>query len=392
MDNGNAGNERRTRSGRKISGAGYKRAREREEDLEEEVVVKRNKMTKDKDLDPQLESLKAFFSDELEKKLKTNREEIVAVNQASLLKLTNRIDATQSDLQQHKELMQAELKKVHEALGSAKANASPGATYAEAAGCFSGQAGAAASNSHSSELLLNFCKSRRSARVAPIGGSANHEIWAGLQRFFNQMMRVPSSEMNEKDIVEARRVKVGRGKKENNEVLVRFVDVETRDRFASYAKNLGEFIQDGKPTATFRHDIPVHLTGAHRTLMQYGHFMKNKYGHEFKKNIRFDDINHSFCIDMLIPGQHKWETVSYLRALEDCKTRTMQVEQQRGSALSSQLELTSVDGPRDILRPPSAGLLASIGAGVSGVNRRTAATHDEEDPEPMQDTVWGRNK
>ena len=146
---------------------------------------------------------------------------------------------------------------------------------------------------------------------------------------------MPRSELNIKDIAEAKRVKVGRARDRRQEILVRFVDVETRDRISTYAGNLGDFIEKGKPTATFRHDIPIHLAGNHRTLMPYGHALRNRYGKELRWNVRFDDVGKQFVIDILIPGQEKWETVSYERALLDCKQQEAELEKKRGNALSS---------------------------------------------------------
>ena len=148
-------------------------------------------------------------------------------------------------------------------------------------------------------------------------------------------MRVPRSELSIKDITEAKRVKVGRARDRREEILVRFVDVETRDRIATYARNLGDYVENGKPTATFRHDIPVHLSEHHRTLMQYGHALRNRYGKELRRNVRFDDVGKKFCIDILIPGNDKWETVSYERALQDCKQQANEIERKRGDAFSS---------------------------------------------------------
>ena len=187
-------------------------------------------------------------------------------------------------------------------------------------------------------------------------------------------MRIPRSEIAISDIVEAKRVKVGRGRRGNEEVLVRFVDVETRDRIASYARNLGDYVENGRPTATFRHDIPVHLAGVHRTLMQYGFAMKMRYGTYFRKNIRFDDAARTFCIDILIPGPfQEWETVTYERALFDCKTKEKETEAQRGDAYSS----TSVDGSGDVQRLASA-----------------ACALGEKSPNatPMDVQRWGQNK
>ena len=80
-------------------------------------------------------------------------------------------------------------------------------------------------------------------------------------------------------------------------------DVETRDRLAAYARNLsGHVGLDNKPTAGVRPDVPSFLGGVHRALLQYGFDMKKKYGEGFRRNIRFEDADHSFVIDLLIPG------------------------------------------------------------------------------------------
>ena len=139
-----------------------------------------------------------------------------------------------------------------------------------------------------------------------------------MQVFFFDKMRIPRSDLSQRDICNVRRVLTARGKRSKLELLVKFVDVETRDRVSSYARNLGDYIDKGKATVTFRHDIPSHLAGVHRTLLQYGHDMGKKHGKGFKRNIRFDDTALSFCIDVCIPGNGgKWITVSYDRAY-DC--------------------------------------------------------------------------
>ena len=120
--------------------------------------------------------------------------------------------------------------------------------------------------------------------------------------------------------------------------------------------------------------------------MQYGHAMKMRYGKDFRKNIRFDDVGLTFCIDVLIPGQRAWETVTYQRALVDCRNKERKVEIQRGEALSS----TSVDGPRSILRPPTAGLMASVAAGAPSEARLSSVAPMED--EDADDGVWGSDK
>ena len=69
-------------------------------------------------------------------------------------------------------------------------------------------------------------------------------------------------------------------------------------------------------------EIPTHLSGVHKALMKYGYSMGQKYGRGFKKNVRFDDIMGSFCIDIHLPGSKPtdWITVSHGQAVEDLRS------------------------------------------------------------------------
>ena len=71
-------------------------------------------------------------------------------------------------------------------------------------------------------------------------------MWDNMQIFFFDKMRVPRSDLNQRDIANVRRVLTARGRQSRLELLVKFVDVETRDRIASYARNLGNFIDTAR--------------------------------------------------------------------------------------------------------------------------------------------------
>ena len=48
---------------------------------------------------------------------------------------------------------------------------------------------------------------------------------------------------------------------------------------------------------------------------------KYKKNPEMKRNVRFDDIDMTFCLDVKFPGRKDWVTVPYSRALKDKKDR-----------------------------------------------------------------------
>ena len=102
-----------------------------------------------------------------------------------------------------------------------------------------------------------------------IEGETEQEIWQNLQDFLRSKLRIPTTDLSESDVVSVRRVRLGRGREPRGEVIVVFVDVETRDRVCSYARNLAPYVDgNNKPTAGVRMDVPAHLGGVHKTLRQ----------------------------------------------------------------------------------------------------------------------------
>ena len=131
---------------------------------------------------------------------------------------------------------------------------------------------------------------------------------------------MPPGDVSPDDVEHVRRMRLRREKQNLGEVIVLFSSIEVRDRVSSYARNLSAFIDAaGRPTAGIRIDVPDHLLGVHRTLIQYGHAMwiKHKKDPEMKRNIRFDDVELSFCIDFRFPAHKDWISVSFQRALRD---------------------------------------------------------------------------
>ena len=161
-------------------------------------------------------------------------------------------------------------------------------------------------------------------------------------------MRIPSGEIGRNDVVNIRRMKSGRGRQPEGEVLVVFSDVDTRDRICSYARNLGQFVDSsGKPTAGVRMYVPTHLGGVHKTPLQYGHNLKQKHGQDFKRNIRFEDAELTLAIDIKLPGKSsKCVTVTYEHALADRRAVSNATVSRNLEALSSRTSVVeNVSGP-----------------------------------------------
>ena len=85
--------------------------------------------------------------------------------------------------------------------------------------------------------------------------------------------------------------------------------------------------------------VPTHLGGVYKTLLQYGHNMRQKHGTEFKRNIRFDDAELSLAIDIKLPGKDsKWVSVTYEHALADRRAWSQSVVSRNLDKLSSRPE------------------------------------------------------
>ena len=217
----------------------------------------------DKPISVQLREMKAFLG----KKIDEGHSKL----EASVSSLSGRMDRNEAEMQRQKLSTNLAIESLKAGLNDIKSRANLGAynangnaaSYAETAG----RAAVPVRCHRSDQLATQYWNSRQSARISPIDGDGEEEIWAGLQRFFFEKMRIPQTDLRQSDILNVRRVLTARGRKSRLEVCVKFLDLETKDRVGSYAKNLGEYIENGKATATFRHEIPSHLTGVHRTLL-----------------------------------------------------------------------------------------------------------------------------
>ena len=147
--------------------------------------------------------------------------------------------------------------------------------------------------------------------------------------------------------------------------------------------------------------VPTHLGGVHKTLLQFGHNMRQKHGPEFKRNIRFEDAELSLVVDIKLPGRGaKWMTISYEHALSDRRALssalvsdnidmlTSQPATQEQSTIQAKLIASRLDGlpgtgtSRSSL-PSSSSTSTSSSSGQAGLNGTE---------EPMQadnlDDVW----
>ena len=366
-----------TRSGRHFSGAGSNNnnnnnKRKRTEDDNQDPNPSRSKMSSPSKIPPNATG--SFTWDQLTTFMTTKLE----ANKKEMLDgINSKIDAQELNLEKHKKEVREELNQLRSDVAAlANDKKQPGAAANATPSPYrSALLKDGTPRSPSAHEMKQYWYARTCIRCWNIDGDNDEDRMRNLQRFFQQAMKIPSSELSGKDIISVRRVQLGRNKQPRGEVIVAFDCVETRDRVVSYARNLGSFVgPDNKPTAGIRPEVPSHLGGVHCALLQYGHDMRRRYGTSFKRNIRFDDADHTMVIDVLIPGhdnpRNEWVTVSYARAVADRRARANDLEKSRGNMLSSYQKEDGVDidlAAEDVTDKPSS-------SGQRGQAQKTKAT------------------
>ena len=144
--------------------------------------------------------------------------------------------------------------------------------------------------------------------------------------------------------------------------------------------------------------IPAHLSGVHKTLLQFGHNMRQKHGPEFKRNVRFDDTELTLCIDIKLPGSgSKWVTVSHEHALADRRALSRSIEFSiRDELTSEQKDATSSQpsSPSLSAAPASALQLLAKASLVNGNHGPlTPSTQNAScSAAPMEEGTWGAHR
>ena len=286
------------------------------------------------------------FKKHISAELRKNRKEIAADNDKTIAKIAGDLEKTKIDLGKHKKETKTEFQKIKQQLDKLSENASTEKEVGELVRKEVEKRGIevqkTTSDSTESERKA-YWWSRKCLKLWPIPGEGKEEMGKFLELFVRTKLKIPTGVLVDEDVKDIRRCRLTRGQQAKSEALVVFADVESRDLVASYARNLAPFVDaQNKPTAGLRPDVPGHLGGVHRTLVQYGYAMKKRYGPHFRRNIRFEDSDLSLVVDVCIPAGGKpgkeWTTVDYQRAKEDRKANNRVNLQEQGNKLSSRGE------------------------------------------------------
>ena len=163
-----------------------------------------------------------------------------------------------------------------------------------------------------------YWEARRKLWISPIRGP-DSDLWKNTGNFLFQKLLVRKDDVTEKSVVAVTRVPRGkRVTRIQDEVVVTFCDVQTRDMVARHATNLGRLNGTGD-LSNVRLEIPDSLTGVFRTLEQHAHEIRNEFGKGLKRRIKFDDVEQTLFMDICLPNEVEWMRVDYEFAQEETK-------------------------------------------------------------------------
>ena len=153
-------------------------------------------------------------------------------------------------------------------------------------------------------------KTHKSLRIWPIHGRSQTDIWNATEQFITKTLGV--QDISDEDILMLPRIKSARRSVASNEVLIRFREIQGRDTVYANANRLSSpFDSNKRPTAVIKIKVPDHLLWVFKLLHRHGHQLKDRYGPDFKRHVRFWDEEQSLRLEVRFPGSTKWEKIAH---------------------------------------------------------------------------------
>ena len=153
---------------------------------------------------------------------------------------------------------------------------------------------------------------RKKIRLSPVEmGNGADEATRNAYDFLENVLDMPKDEIPDGAILGVRKVPGRRKNYAQNEVIVTFDSVQTRDCVASYAPNLADWRGKNSSKAGLRLEIPDYLCGVFRVLERHAHQLKEQHQHYFKRSIKYDDVNLTLVLDYCGSKGGNWQRVTY---------------------------------------------------------------------------------
>ena len=163
---------------------------------------------------------------------------------------------------------------------------------------------------------------RKKLRCFPVKqGQTASETLANTRIFLHEVLAIPETELHEEAIHDVRRVANRKRSAAQDEVIITFDSVQTRDVVASYASNLATWRSNNRGVNTgLRLEVPDHLCGVFRVLERHAHNLKTKHSY-FRRSIKYDDVELSLVLDYCIGENGTWQRANYQEAVEQTRGR-----------------------------------------------------------------------
>ena len=202
-------------------------------------------------------------------------------------------------------------------------------------------------------LSHEYLTARRSARLWPVIGSTEEDMWGGVGEFLHETMAIPDEEVCQEDIESIRRAPSDAASGLiRDEVIVTFKDKKKRDLVMVNSVNLAKCVDsDGKPTAGTRLEIPSELMDTFRLLSRFGTRLRARHGEGTRRHVKFDDHLGSLYSNIKLPGDSTWTRVSPEMAQEDLAVSM----KEENASIQRRLAVKLVPGPRQRLGLPVMG-------------------------------------
>ena len=172
---------------------------------------------------------------------------------------------------------------------------------------------------------FNTC--RRSLLIWPIEGKSEREMLMQLHRFLGGALKFRQSEISAMEILRVYRTDLPARTLAHNEIRVIFKTPRGRDTVSMRSKYLGRYMdpQTRLPTAGFRLDIPDYLAQDFRMLEDTGYQLREEYGDELRKYIKYDDLELGLYLEVRFPGEKRWTKITprIAREIVECGNRDM---------------------------------------------------------------------
>ena len=174
-------------------------------------------------------------------------------------------------------------------------------------------------NKERKPLSGEYLRARRAARLWPVPGTSDEDLWGGVGEFLHCTMGISEDDVCQEDIEDVRRDAADAVSGIiREEVVVLFKDKQKRDLvMVNSARLAGRVDNEGRPTAGIRLEIPPELNDTYRMLSRFGTRIRAIHGEGTRRHIKFDDFLGSLFVNVKLPGNVSWTRVSPEMAQKD---------------------------------------------------------------------------